>query len=120
MIMAESNLQPSILFARDVVQGLRDIAHELSKQRGIKAFCCELAAELATAQQRFEELGDQRSSAIEEPRVLKLLDNLERLCQVSSICEERASCDRCSSIFSQVLTVCYTANPFSFLVIAER
>jgi hypothetical protein len=100
MIMAELDLQTSILFARDVAQGLRDIAHELSKQRGIKAFCSELAAELANVQLRLEELGDQRSSAIGERRVLKLLDNLERLCQVSSIRGRRASRDGCDSIFS--------------------
>lgn len=80
-MMAEPDLQTSISFARDVAQGLRDIAHELSKQRGIKAFCSELAAELANVQQGLEELGDQRSSAIGERRVLKLLGNLERLCQ---------------------------------------
>ncbi|KIM96504.1 hypothetical protein OIDMADRAFT_170237 [Oidiodendron maius Zn] len=79
--MAEPDLQTSFFFARNVAQRLRDIAHERSKQRGIKAICSELAAELATVQQRLEELGDQRSSAIGERRVLKLLDNLERLCQ---------------------------------------
>jgi hypothetical protein len=74
----------STSFANDVVQQLRDNAHELSKEPGIKASCSELAAELANVQHRLEELADAPSNAAEECRVLKLLDNLERLCQVGS------------------------------------
>jgi hypothetical protein len=82
--MAASDWQLSTLFARDVAQQLCDIAHELSKEPGIKAFCSQLAAELASVQQSLGESGDGQSSAVGEHRVLKLLDSLERLCQVSS------------------------------------
>jgi hypothetical protein len=73
----------STSFACDVAQQLQDNARELSKETGIKAFCSALAAELANVQQDLEDLGEEPGKAAEEPRLLKLLENLERLCQVS-------------------------------------
>lgn len=73
----------STSFACDVVQQLRDNAHELSKEVGIKAFCSALAAELDNVQEYLEDLGEELHNAAGESRLLKLLDNLERLCQVS-------------------------------------
>jgi hypothetical protein len=68
------------LFAYDVAQQLQDNARELSKEPGIKAFCSTLAAELVNVQQ-FLETSSQEPAG--KPRLLKLLNNLERLCQVS-------------------------------------
>jgi molecular chaperone GrpE (heat shock protein) len=73
----------STSFAYDVVQQLRNNTHELSKETGIKAFCSALAAELDNIQEHLEDLGEELGKAAGEPRLLKLLDNFERLCQVS-------------------------------------
>lgn len=73
----------STSFACDVAQQLRDNARELSKETGIKAFCSALQGELANVRQHIENLGEELGKAMGEPRLVKLLDNLERLCQVS-------------------------------------
>ncbi|OIW27244.1 hypothetical protein CONLIGDRAFT_715761 [Coniochaeta ligniaria NRRL 30616] len=70
------------LFASDVAQRLRDNARELSKVTGIKAFCSALESELAIIAQHFDDVGVVESdTGVGEPRLVKLLENLERLCQ---------------------------------------
>ncbi|KAF7502928.1 hypothetical protein GJ744_004804 [Endocarpon pusillum] len=71
----------STSFACSVAQQLRDIARELAKETGTKAFCSALAAELANVQQHLGDLGEEPGKTAGESRLLKLLDNLERLCQ---------------------------------------
>lgn len=72
------------LFASDVAQRLRDNARELSKLTGIKAFCSALESELAIIAQHLEDVGVVESdTGVGEPRLVKLLENLERLCQVT-------------------------------------
>jgi hypothetical protein len=70
-------------FACDVAQQLRANARELSKQTGIKAFCSALEGALANVCQHLEDLGEEPGNTVGEPRLVKLMDNLERLCQVS-------------------------------------
>ena len=74
--------RPSISFASDVICKLQANARELSKEAGIQAFCSSLEGELANVWQHLEELGDEPGK-VDEERLLKLLGNLERLCQVS-------------------------------------
>jgi hypothetical protein len=70
------------LFAIDVAQQLRAVAHELSKESGIKSFCSSFAAELVNVQECLvEQLNEGGEPATH--RVSKFLDNLEKLCQVS-------------------------------------
>ncbi len=73
----------SMSFACDVVQQLLKNARELSKETGIKAFCSALEGKLTNVQQNLEDLREETGEAIGEPRLVKLLDNLETLCQVS-------------------------------------
>jgi hypothetical protein len=80
----ESAEEPTIIsFACDVVQQLQGAARELSKETGIKAFCSLLEGALDSIQQHLKDLGEESGSVIEKERLLKLLNNLERLCQVS-------------------------------------
>jgi len=89
-------------FAIGVAPQLRAIARELSKESGIKSFCSLFVAELANVQERLEEQldegGDPDKAA--EHRVSKLLDNLERLCQVNL------------PLTSQVLRILYNKATF--------
>lgn len=81
--MAPSNPTSSCLsFAAEVLERLRCHAHEVSKTPGAKAFGSNLAAELSSVQQCLEELGQNPVQPCTERRVLKLLDNLDRLCQL--------------------------------------
>jgi hypothetical protein len=67
--------EPTISFACDVIIELQGIARELSKESGTKTFCSLFSAALENVQD-YLTLDDS-------PRnVSKLLDNLERLCQV--------------------------------------
>jgi len=76
--------EPTIIsFACDVVQQLQSTACKLSKETGIKAFCSLLEVALDDIQQHLNDLGEEPGSVIEKERLLKLLNNLERLCQVS-------------------------------------
>lgn len=70
-------------FACDVAQKLQENARELSKQTGITAFCSHLEGSLANVRQYLEDLGEEPGNAVGQLRLVKLLDNLERLCQVS-------------------------------------
>lgn len=79
-MMAVSSNSLCISFACHVAQQLQYNARELSKEPGIRGFCSALAAELANVQQ-FLETASQEPA--ENSRLLKLLNNLERLCQVS-------------------------------------
>lgn len=67
-------------FACDVAAALQGIARELSKETGTKAFCSLLAAALDNARENLRGLDEGLGNI---PDVPKLLDNLERLCQVS-------------------------------------
>jgi hypothetical protein len=117
----------STSFADDVVQQLRDNAHELSKEPGIKAFCSALAAELTNVQHRLEELVDASSNAAEERRVLKLLDNLERLCHVGSRRLLKIGGTTWAAnyserpAFSEITNLCFTvANPIFCPLVPRR
>ena len=72
----------SVSFACDVAERLRGNAHELSKWPGAMAFCSTLAAELANVKQCLDELEGTPTEPSTDRRVLKLLDNLDRLCRV--------------------------------------
>jgi hypothetical protein len=61
----------SVSFARGVVGALQDIAQELSKDSGIKAFCSMFSTALGAVELDYS-----------PQNIPKLLDNLERLCQV--------------------------------------
>ncbi|KAJ9149115.1 hypothetical protein NKR23_g4700 [Pleurostoma richardsiae] len=83
--MDTETVQSPLPFATDVVRRFRDCAQELAKEPGIKAFCSPLAAGLADVQKYLEDAWDAgKSDGSSERRVLKLLDNLEILCQVRS------------------------------------
>ncbi|KAF7555067.1 hypothetical protein G7Z17_g2451 [Cylindrodendrum hubeiense] len=75
-----------VSFAIDVAQQLRSIAHELSQESGIKPFCSCLAAELSNIHQGLggELDEDIQADRVSERRLSKVLDNLERLCQVKA------------------------------------
>jgi hypothetical protein len=76
--------QPTtISFACDAAQQLQKIACELAKEPGIKAFCSSLEAALDSVQQHLKGLGGEAGKVVGEERLLKLLNDLERLCQVS-------------------------------------
>jgi hypothetical protein len=80
----EEAAEPTITsFACDAVQQLQGTACELSKKTGIKAFCSSLEAALDNVQQHLKDLSEEPGSVVEKERLLKLLNNLERLCQVS-------------------------------------
>ena len=85
--MTDSNPQSPVVFARGVVQQLREIAQDLAKENDIRAFCSPLTAELANLQEHFG--NDDRNQSFPENRVVKLLDNFEKLCQVSLCCGQQ-------------------------------
>lgn len=73
--------EPTITsFACDVVDELQDVARGLSKEPGTKAFFSPLAAALGNAREHLNRLNEGLGNIESVPR---LLDNLERLCQVS-------------------------------------
>lgn len=82
LLLSQTDQQAAIFLAQDATRILGDEAQEASKEPGIKAFCSSLAAALRNAHQYLKDLESRPFGHIDSRKVLNLLQNLDRLCQV--------------------------------------
>lgn len=85
--MSDSAKHSHTEFARKVVQNLLKAVQEAAKEPGSKSFCVAFEGELANVDSHLEKYLDGLGKALSESRIMKLLDTLQNVYQVS--CDAR-------------------------------